>query len=469
MRFTPAIHLALNSLFAGCLAVALSSCAHRVVYPAADAALVGQTYLAHSAPDAPARTWASGFIRPADALDFTIRTPTDGFYQLDLVYSADGDKRIPVLVNGSLQGSRHFPKTKGFETHPFGRIHLAAGENTIRIGTDWGYADISSIRLTRTSPPREFHLRTTPVNPRASGEARSLFTQLTREFGRRTFSGQHESDVRKPSRLDHISHLTNGEAPAILGLDLLYYSGSWNQSADGAIESVRDWALNRKGIVTLSWHWLAPLAPGPLIWDSFSTSKTTFDVSRLTDESSPEYAAVIRDLDRVAKKLKILRDARIPVLWRPLHEAEGGWFWWGAKGPEATQRLYRLMFDRFTRVHHLDNLLWVWTTTGDDTSLDWYPGDDYVDILAADLYAPAGIRGDFFTVFDRIRELHHGRKPIALGECGALPDLTVDAPWLWFLTWDDFIARTDTNPAPFIVKTYSDLRVITQSRPPPPP
>jgi mannan endo-1,4-beta-mannosidase len=442
----------------------LSACTRPVEYPARDATPLGAVRIA--APDKQVgRESATGFTQPADALDFTVQAPAAGLYRLDLVYSADGDKHIPVLVNGSMQGSRLFPKTDGFASRPFGRVRLHAGANTIRIGTDWGYADIAAIRVSPAKPPRAFHLRTTPVNRRASPEARTLFTTLTREFGHRTFAGQHESDVRNPTRLATISALTDGRVPALLGIDLLYSSGSWNQSDDGAIERARDWVVDRHGLVTLSWHWLAPLDPGPLVWDSFSTNKTTFDVSRLSDESSPEYAAVIRDLDRVAEKLKILRDARVPVLWRPLHEAEGGWFWWGARGPETAKKLYRLMFDRFTRVHRLDNLLWVWTTTDNDHALDWYPGDDYVDIVAADLYFPAGTRGDFFSVFDRLRELYRGCKPIALGECGALPDLTADASWLWFLCWDDFITRPEVNPPDFIRRTYDSPRILPLMRP----
>lgn len=460
--FRPLLGLSAAALVASLLC----ACALPRTYKAESAALVGETRLARSEPNAPARTWATGFIRPSDALDFTVVAPAAGFYRLDLVYSADADKRIPVLVNGRMQGSRLFPQTTGFATRPYGRVILAAGENLVRIGTDWGYADIEAIRLVRTSPPASFRLRAAPVDPAASPEARALFSRLTREFGHRTFAGQHESDPRNPSRLAHITRLTGGGAPALLGLDLLYYSQAWNgPDSDNAIEAARDWALQHHGIVTLSWHWLAPLHGSPLLWDSFSSGKTTFDVSRLADESSPEYAAVLRDLDRVAEKLKILRDARIPVLWRPLHEAEGGWFWWGARGPEATRRLYRLMFDRFTRVHHLDNLLWVWTTTDDDASLAWYPGDDCVDIIAADLYYPPGTRGDFFTVFDRLRELHHGRKPVALGECGTLPELTSDAPWLWFLVWDDFITRPDFNPTEFVRSTYRSSRTLTRPTP----
>ena len=92
---------------------------------------------------------------------------------------------------------------------------------------------------------------------------------------------------------------------------------------------------------------------------------------------------MIRDIDAIAVELTKLRDAHVPVLWRPLHEAEGGWFWWGAQGPKNYVRLYRLLYDRLTKVHKLDNLIWVYTSGGKP---EWYPGDDVVDIIGADAY-----------------------------------------------------------------------------------
>ncbi|EIQ01236.1 beta-mannanase [Opitutaceae bacterium TAV1] len=434
-------------------------------WTAEEANLIGQTRLAREFPDGTGRSVVTGFVQPGDALDFSVRVPAAGHYLLELTYACDADKRIPVFVDGNLQGSRLFPQTDGFGTHPFGRVILPAGASTLRIGTDWGYADIASIRLSPATPPAAFQLAGMPVNPRASPEARALHALLVREFGRRTFAGQHDSGPQDMARIGHIARLTRNAAPAILGLDLLYYSGAWNHpEGDGAVEKALQWSRDRGGIVTLSWHWLSPLGAAEPVWSSFSTGKTTFDVGRLADETSAEYFAAIRDIDRIAEKLRVLRDARMPVLWRPLHEAEGGWFWWGARGPEAAKRLYRLMYDRFTRLHDLDNLLWVWTSTDDPGAPDWYPGDDVVDIIATDLYAPAGTRGDFFTVFDRLRELYGGRKPLALGECGALPIVGTQAPWLWFLVWDDYITRTDANPAATVARTWALPRVITLER-----
>lgn len=432
-----------------------------IVLEAEHAALHGGTRIAHENPDGTGRGWVTGFVQAGDVIDFTVNAPAAGDYRLELTYAADGDKHVPVYVGNNLLGSRRLPKTNGFETRPFGRVPLRAGDNTLRIGTDWGYADIDAIRLSPAAPPIAFELRDAPVNPGASAEAWALFTRLVSEFGRRTFAGQHESDTRNPTRLDQIARLTGGAAPAILGLDLQLYSQVWtNPEPTGATEQALEWA-RRGGIVTLSWHWLSPFdARGEPAWDTFSTNRTDFDASRVTDEDSAEHRAILADLDRIAAQLARLRDAGVPVLWRPLHEAEGGWFWWGAKGPGTAKTLYRLMFDRFTRVHHLDNLIWVWTTTDNDDALDWYPGDDYVDILATDLYAPAGSRGDFSAVFDRLRELYAGRKPVALGECGTLPLLTGRAPWLWFLVWDDNIGRPGINPPGRVKDVYGDPAVI---------
>ncbi|MFH1496463.1 MAG: glycosyl hydrolase [Verrucomicrobiota bacterium] len=452
--------LLLSGLPLMCAAVTFA--ADPIVLEAEHAILIGRTHIAHENPDGTGRAWVTGFVQPGDALDFTINVPAASDYRLEFTYSADGDKHIPVTVGDNLLGSRRLPKTDGFETRPYGRVPLVAGDNRLRIGTDWGHADIDAIRLSPAAPAPFFDLATGPVNPNASPEARALFTRLTREFGRRTFAGQHEADVRNPTRLDQVAHLAGGAAPAILGLDLQLYSQVWtNPEPTGATELALDWA-RRGGIVTLSWHWLSPFgARGEPVWDTFYTNRTTFDASRIADQTSPEHAAIMLDLDRIAVQLARLRDARVPVLWRPLHEAEGGWFWWGARGPETAKTLYRLMFERFTSHHRLDNLIWVWTTTDNDDATAWYPGYEYVDVLAADLYAPAGSRGDFSAVFDRIRELHQGRKPIALGECGALPLLTDRAPWLWLLVWDDHIVRHEVNAPADVARLYRSPRVVT--------
>jgi len=444
------------------LVVSTFACAGGSVRYEAEDGVVTGLYIDNALPGFSGSGYVTCFENPGDEVRITINPPAAGFYTLRIAYAADNPKFNPVLINDSIQGNRLFQKTNGFTEMEFGRIRLNAGANTVRIGSDWGQIAVDYIRIEPAPPTQSFHLSNRLVSPGASPEARKLFETLKGVFGKKILAGQQDSAQGK--RLAFIAEQTGGKAPAILGLDLLNYSGAYDKP-DGQIEMAKEWVLNRHGIVTFSWHWFSPFgAIGP-VWSSFSTNKTTFDASRIADENSAEYRAIIRDIDLVASSLKVLRDAHIPVLWRPLHEAEGKWFWWGAKGPAVTRQLYRLMFDRFTRIHGLNNLIWVWTTTDNPDALEWYPGDDVVDIVGADLYPPKGERGTFLSVFNNIQQIYEGRKPVALCETGALvnpDDLKRDgADWLWFSVWDDFISRSDANPPSLIDRTYHHDRVIT--------
>jgi hypothetical protein len=74
-------------------------------------------------------------------------------------------------------------------------------------------------------------------------------------------------------------------------------------------------------------------------WSGFYTAASDFNVeSALRDTGNANYTLLIKDIDDIAVQLGLLRDAGVPVIWRPLHEAEGGWFWWGAKGPEVCKK-----------------------------------------------------------------------------------------------------------------------------------
>src|SRR5690606_22956109 len=128
------------------------------------------------------------------------------------------------------------------------------------------------------------------------------------------------------------------------------------------IKDAKTW-YGRNGIPALMWHWRDPSRET----EEFYTEGTCFNISKISDESSAEYLAMIDDIDYIAGLLKKLQDDGVPVIWRPLHEAAGGWFWWGAKGPEPLKQLWRLMFDRMGNHHGLNNLILGWASD---------PGDD---------------------------------------------------------------------------------------------
>ena len=76
--------------------------------------------------------------------------------------------------------------------------------------------------------------------------------------------------------------------------------------------------------------------------NSYPNTKIEFDIEAALTEGTPEHEAMIKDLDVTAEMLKALRDAHVPVLWRPLHEICGGWFWWSMQSQENAEEALAL-------------------------------------------------------------------------------------------------------------------------------
>lgn len=167
---------------------------------------------------------------------------------------------------------------------------------------------------------------------------------------------------------------------------------------------------------------------------AFYKADTEFDATNATMEGTWENKVFTEDLKNAAAYLKLLRDADIPVLWRPFHEAAGGWFWWG-KDAASFKSLWIAMFNYF-KTEGLDNLIWVWTTEGNDA--DWYPGDQYVDIVGRDVYNKE--TADCVSEYTSIAE-NYGNKIVSLSECGTVGLISEQwasgARWSWFMPWYD--------------------------------
>lgn len=175
---------------------------------------------------------------------------------------------------------------------------------------------------------------------------------------------------------------------------------------------------------------------------AFYKADTKFDAANSLVEGTWENEFFVKDLEHVAGYLKLLKEAGIPVLWRPLHEAAGGWFWWG-KDAASYKAMWIKMFDYF-KAQGLDNLIWVWTTeTGDD---DWYPGDQYVDIIGRDIYTKdaEGCAAQYAAI-----SAAYGNKMVTLSECGSVGLMSeqwaAGGKWGWFMPWYDG-ANEDGTP-----------------------
>jgi len=336
--------------------------------------------------------------------------------------------------------------------------------------------------------------RPEPVNSKATQEAKALLKFLYDVQGKYILSGQHNY-INTGSKYMEEVHRITGKYPVVWGSDFSFFvkgdhyaqfqhCGPANLSdpADSAyfidltIEQVRQNMIeeiirkHKEGhIITLMWHccfpsegdhcegsniWAMENRPSPETWKELVTEGT---------ELNEQWK---KQADNIAGYLKQLQEAKVPVLWRPYHEMNGVWFWWcNHKGENGFPQLYRMMFRHFTEYHHLNNLIWVWNTNAPrdipgDEAFDYtlfYPGDDFVDILAADVY-----RNDYKqSHHDDLIHLAKG-KPIALGEVGGLPspDIVASQPyWEWFMSWGNLLTRSNSEDV--ILELYNSPRVLT--------
>ena len=314
-------------------------------------------------------------------------------------------------------------------------------------------------------------LITTPVNPMAQQGARNVLRFLVEISGDRVVTGQHTQTMAQ-EELHKIEEMT-GEQPALLGFELLSYSPNINylDTDDdcmmevtlnrGTLQRAWEWAA-KKGLITLTWHWFSPMGGRS---KSFYTRNTDFDASRAVEEGTPENEALISDMDAIAALLRPFRDAGVPILWRPFHEGEGSWFWWGAKGPEVLKKLRLLMFDRYVNHHGLHNLLWVWNSPDPAT----YPGDDTVDIISRDIYPDKHSHTSLGEKYRELLRITEAKKVALIGENGSLPSPDAihaeQVGWASFMTWSRVFCLTEEfNTYDTLKDVYASPYAITKSR-----
>lgn len=301
---------------------------------------------------------------------------------------------------------------------------------------------------------------TTPSNPNALPCVHKLMAYLGQLAGYGILTGQH-TKTRGMEELHRIEEVT-GKQPALLGFELLAYSPNinyWDTDEDcmqevadnyGTLRQAWDWAA-QKGILTFTWHWFSPLGGHG---KAFYSEKTTFDASLALVPGTPENKALLADMDVMAGILRPFCDAGVPILWRPFHESEGDWFWWGAKGPETVKGLWRLMYDRFTNHHGLNNLIWVWNAP----VADRYPGDDVVDLISRDMYPPAHEHTAQTEKLTELQKITQQPKIPLIGETGTIPSAAElakeQAAWASYMTWCGSFTLTEDNT------TYEELRAM---------
>jgi mannan endo-1,4-beta-mannosidase len=302
-----------------------------------------------------------------------------------------------------------------------------------------------SLTETETTAQAVYEAKYALSNPDADAVTSKVYDYICENFGTTILSCQQESTwMGSPDYEMNYIEETTGKLPAMRGLDFM------NGDFSGVVERALAW-WQQGGLVTICWH---TGIEGKGYTEALNDEP---DFDKLLTEGTAEHDAMIANWDKAAEALTVLRDAGVPVLWRPFHEFDGQWFWWGKGGSDNFVKLWQMMYDYFTDDYGLTNLIWVLGYSG-EVKEGWYPGDEYCDIIGSDTYDNStNSKG-----WERLEQVTDN-KPLAFHECGNVPSaeqfLQDGTMWSWFMIWHtDYITGNDQEN---LKAVYNSDLVIT--------
>ncbi len=396
----------------------------------------------------------------------SITVPADAVYDIVIRSKAiGGSKENDIYADGKKVGTFTSENNK-FSDYTVSAVSLTKGDHNIRIIKSWGWIELDKITVKTGAKISNstYNVTSSLVNRNATANTKKLYSFLKDSYGKYVITGQQCDGGINGNEFKAIKNLT-GDYPALLGLDMMDYTPS--RTAFGASSSAVEKAIefaNKGGIVTFCWHWNAPTEylnstanNSDGWWGGFYTKSSKFDIAKVMNGQDANGKKLIdRDIKEIAKQLKRLEKAGVPVIWRPLHEGSGGWFWWGAKGPDAYKKLWKYLYNELTNTYGCNNLIWVYN----GQSADWYPGDEYVDIVGEDIYPGNHVYDPQVSRFRQAINYGSKTKITALTENGCIFDIdsavSINALWSWFMTWGGEFTSNGSNYS----EKYTEKSVI---------
>jgi len=283
--------------------------------------------------------------------------------------------------------------------------------------------------------------------------------------GSNTLAGQHnrEPNAEPEKWTKYIAEIT-GKYPALWSGDFLFQQENIDQRWTMIKEAKQQW--EQGAIVNIMWHACPPNQGEPCGWNPglLNAQLTDQEWGEIITDGTPLNKKWKARMDDIVVYLQFLKDNKVEVLFRPLHEMNQGKFWWGGRpGPKGTARLYQITHDYLVKEKGLTNLVWVWDMQ--DMSRDfaqYNPGDKYWDIFAFDVY-DNGFDASWYNYILPIV----GNKSMAIGECAQLPSpaiLAAQPKWVFFMAWSELVK--EKNSVPEIKALYNAPMVITRDEMP---
>ncbi len=264
---------------------------------------------------------------------------------------------------------------------------------------------------------------------------------------------------------DLVFYNATNDLTAMKGYDFIFCTGSYH--SDDMIDEAIEWSKESGGLCAFTWHWNVPKdIDNPDGGYAFYTSEiTNFSQVNAVTPGTKEYETVIHDIDLIATKIQRMESEGVTILFRPLHEASGAWFWWGLQGRDSAtnevfQKLWYMIYDRLENYHKLTNIIWVWNGQNPHTAIhpnsfdiegiDRYYDQEDISAEALSTYYEKcyGELAGYDKYCAELAGMDSTGKMMALTECGYIPDpdgiKAANTMWLYYMVWNgDFIYETD--------------------------
>ena len=264
---------------------------------------------------------------------------------------------------------------------------------------------------------------------------------------------------------DLVFYNATNDLTAMKGYDFIFCTGSYH--SDDMIDEAIEWSKESGGLCAFTWHWNVPKdIDNPEGGYAFYTSGiTNFSQVNAVTPGTKEYETVIHDIDLIATKIQRMESEGVTILFRPLHEASGAWFWWGLQGRDSAtnevfQKLWYMIYDRLENYHKLTNIIWVWNGQNPHTAIhpnafdiegiDRYYDQEDISAEALSTYYEKcyGELAGYDKYCAELAGMESTGKMMALTECGYIPDpegiKAANTMWLYYMVWNgDFIYETD--------------------------
>ena len=217
--------------------------------------------------------------------------------------------------------------------------------------------------------------------------------QHATEYGHGWQGDDDRSDVKS----------VTGSHPAVIGVDFSGLSGrpdSMIEKEKNRLQKTIAATYNRGGITTVSWHFNNPTSGGGFYWND-TLSKAAVPLIIPGGAYHQQYKKILNTIASLVKSIKGSNGQTVPIIFRPYHELDGNWFWWGSS--HCTVDEFKTLW-RFTVTYLRDslqvhNLIYAFSPdckfTTEAEYLQRYPGDAWVDMVGMDNYADFGRDGHY--------------------------------------------------------------------------